>query len=433
MKRVIALLALVAVLVGAAGFWYVQNSRGQGPAYRMAIVKRGDLSATISATGTLEPEEVVDVGAQVQGMIKKFGPDPRDPSKTVDYGSPMEAGSVLAHIDEAVYQAQVDQAQANVQRAEADLMQMKAKLTQAERDWDRARKLGPSKGVISGLDYDTTEATYLAAKSTLAVGDAAIVQAKAALKQAQINLDYCTIKSPVKGVIVDRRVNVGQTVVASLNAPSLFLIAKDLKRMQIWASVNEADIGQIKPGQPVLFTVDAYPGEIFKGEVAQVRLNATMTQNVVTYTVVVNFDNSSGKLLPYLTANLQFEVSQRRNVLLVPNGALRWQPNPKQVAPDARAAFSKGQKPKDPAVPEKVNPVTEAEAANQGTVWVKDGDFVRPVKVRIGPSDGSITEITSADVQENSEVITGMIQKTDTANTTTNPFTPQMFGGKKSS
>src|SRR5205823_6028616 len=154
-----------------------------------------------------------------------------------------------------------------------------------------------------------------------------------------INLGYCTIRSPVKGVIVDRRVNVGQTVVASLNAPSLFLIAKDLKRMQIWASVNEADIGQIHPGQAVSYTVDAYPGEVFTGQVSHVRLNATMNQNVVTYTVVVTTDNSKGRLLPYLTTNLQFRVSERTNVLMVPNTALHWQPQLDQVAPAAREDF----------------------------------------------------------------------------------------------
>src|SRR5204863_6291083 len=167
------------------------------------------------------------------------------------------------------------------------------------------------------------DATAAAAKARGVVGDA-----EANLKKALINLGYCTIQSPVKGVIVDRRVNVGQTVVASLNAPSLFLIAKDLTRLQIWTSVNEADIGQIHPGQPVTFTVDAHPNQTFHGTVSQIRLNATMTQNVVTYTVVVDTDNANGKLLPYLTANVQFEVNSRPNVLEVPNAALRWRPRP---------------------------------------------------------------------------------------------------------
>src|SRR5206468_5740318 len=184
---------------------------------------------------------------------------------------------------------QLAQAKAGEQRARADLLQMKAKVTQTERDWNRAQQLGPGHGnAISATDYDTAKAVYETAKSALGVGEAAILQAQtdvtraaAALKQAQTNLGYATIASPVKGVIVDRRVNVGQTVVASLNAPSLFLIAKDLKRLQVWSSVNEADIGNVHSGQQVSFTVDAYPGRVFKGTVApdQPRLNASMTQN----------------------------------------------------------------------------------------------------------------------------------------------------------
>src|SRR5207249_497842 len=219
-------------------------------------------------------------------------------------------------------------------------------------------------GGIAEADYDLAEATFRTNKATLAVGQATVAQTKAALSDAQaalhnaeINLGYCTIKSPVKGVIVDRRVNTGQTVVSSLNAPSLFLIAKDLKRLQVWASVNEADIGNIHSGQPVTFTVDAYPGKVFKGVVApdQPRLNASMTQNVVTYTVVINTDNSDGKLLPYLTANLQFEISKRTKALLVPNTALRWKPEADRVAADVRDEFERSQrkKPQAGADPEK--------------------------------------------------------------------------------
>ena len=246
---------------------------------------------------------MVDIGAQVAGRIVSFGKDKN--GKEVDYGSVVEAGTVLARIDDALYaadaaaaKAQLAQAKAAVQKAEADLGQLQAKLFQTESDWARAQKLGPS-DALSQTDFDAARAAYEVAKANLAVGKAAIVQAQgtvaqaeAVLKRALQNLSYCTIVSPVKGVIIDRRVNIGQTVVASLNAPSLFLIAKDLKRLQVWVSVNEADIGRIKPGQPVTFTVDAYPGEVFPGEVGKVRLNATMTQNVVTYTVEIITDNS---------------------------------------------------------------------------------------------------------------------------------------------
>jgi HlyD family secretion protein len=342
----IAAMALV-VALGAAAWWFWSGNGQANASFRTAQVIRGDLAATISATGTVQPEEVVDVGAQVAGKIVSFGKD-KD-GKMVDYGSVVGAGTILAQIDDALYaaevsqvKAQVAQAQANVKRAEADLGQLKAKLFQAERDWQRAKKLGPS-DALSQSDYDAALSAYEVAKANLKVGEAAVVQAKDAVAQAQANLrrasqnlDYCTIKSPVKGVIIDRRVNIGQTVVASLNAPSLFLIAKDLTRLQVWASVNEADIGNIRPGQPVVFTVDAHPGETFHGEVGKVRLNATMTQNVVTYTVEVNTDNSDGRLIPYLTANLKFLVAERRDVLMVPNAALRWLPQPDQVAAGVR-------------------------------------------------------------------------------------------------
>src|SRR5262249_42173603 len=234
------------------------------------------------------------------------------------------------------------------------------------------------------------------------------------------------IKSPVDGVIVDRRVNVGQTVVSSLNAPSLFLIAKDLRRMQVWASVNEADIGQIQKGQQVRFTVDAYPNEVFKGEVAQVRLNASMTQNVVTYTVVVNTDNTSGKLLPYLTANLQFIVSEKSSTLLVPKAALRWRPQANQVHPDIRDKFVKSLRQKKA----EGKPAAEKDRVERGTVWVVDEGFVRPVRVRIGLGDGAMTEILGNDLREGVELVVGEARQ-ENGGETTNPFTPQMFGGKK--
>ncbi len=343
LKYGVPLLVVLAVLAFSASALLKRGDKGSA-SFRTVPVKRGDLVATISATGTVEPEEVVDVGAQVAGRIVAFGKDVS--GKTVDYGSQVEDGTVLAQIDDALYaadvsqsKAQVEQAKASVMRAEADLGQMQAKLVQAERDLNRAKKLGPG-DALSQADYDAAVSAYDVAKANVAVGKAAIVQANEAVAQAQANLkrtqrnlDYCTIKSPVKGVIIDRRVNIGQTVVASLNAPSLFLIAKDLKRMQVWIAVNEADIGNIHPGQAVTFTVDAFPGQVFQGEVGKVRLNATMTQNVVTYTVEVITDNSDGKLLPYLTANAKFMVSTRANVLMVPNAALRWVPQAEQVVP----------------------------------------------------------------------------------------------------
>ncbi len=434
MRRLLPLVLGVVLLAGGAA-WYWRHAQTPTTSYRTAAVQRGDLHITISATGTLEPEEVVDIGAQVAGQIKSLGPDPSDSSKTVDYGTPVEEGTVLARIDDALYVSDVEQAtaamevaKANLERAEADQMQLQAKYTQADRDLKRAHDLVRAGAVaIAPSEVDQYQANYDTSKANLSVGKAGIAQAKkaiaqseAALKKAQQNLSYCTIRSPVKGVIVDRRVNVGQTVVSSLNAPSLFLIAKDLKRMQVWVSVNEADIGQIRAGQPVHFTVDAYPKETFKGTVNKVRLNATMTQNVVTYTVEVTTDNSDGRLLPYLTANVQFEVGQRENVLVVPNAALRWRPTPQQIAPDARREAAGKGRAKGKAA--------ENDAAEQGTLWVADGPFVRPLRVRVGPSDGVQTEVEGEGLDEGTEIIIGENRQTDTS-ASSNPFTPKMFGG----
>ncbi len=488
MKRIIILLILAGIAVGG-GYWYWHNSGGPKISFRTVQVERGDLLASISATGTIEPEEVIDIGAQVAGQIISFGKDPRNPDdpdsrfkdqksdkykgRLIDFGSPVEEGTVLANIDPSLYKAAVDQAQsqvdqaqaqiesanaqvevakANLEQAQANIGQLQAKLYQAERDWTRVQKIGPTKAVAD-VDYDNAEAAYRVAKAALAVGQATVTQthaalldaqanvskakatlasAKAALQNAQTNLGYCTIKAPVKGVIVDRRVNIGQTVVSSLNAPSLFLLAKDLKRLQVWASVNEADIGNVKPGQTVTFTVDAFPDRTFKGVVAadQPRLNASMTQNVVTYTVVVDTDNSDGKLLPYLTANLLFQIDKHSGVLLVPNAALRWKPAPQQVAPEVRAEYVRSQRKTKTPPGEKPAPSADKEHHDQGTLWVEDNGYVKPVKVRIGLSDGLQTEIVKGDIQEGATVVVGESRADDNAGTS-NPFAPKLFNNNK--
>jgi HlyD family secretion protein len=441
---IIAGVAVVAALA-LMGFW--RRGSGTSAQFKTVEVKRGDLMATISATGTVEPEEVVDVGAQVAGRIVAFGKDKN--GQEVDYGSVVEAGTVLARIDDALYaadvnsaKAQLAQAKAAVQKAEADLGQMEAKLFQTERDWARARKLGPS-DALSQTDYDAARSAYEVAKANLAVGKAAVVQAKgsvsqaeAALQRAQQNLSYCTITSPVKGVIIDRRVNIGQTVVSSLNAPSLFLIAKDLNRLQVWVSVNEADIGRIHPGQPVTFTVDAHPGDVFPGQVGKIRLNATMTQNVVTYTVEVDTDNSGGKLFPYLTANVTFIVSERKNVLLVPNAALRWAPTMSQVVKEFRQAAQKTKGSKT-AAQSKPAPTGAKREKSLGLVWVPQGALVRPIQVTRGLTDGNLTEVTSPELKEGTIVVVGEQENHEAGASGSggSPFTPQLFrkaaNGKK--
>lgn len=352
------------LILSALSLWFfVFRERPQSPIYRLRQLERGDLVVEIGATGTLEPEEVIDIGAQVAGQIVALGTDTS--GKMVDYGSAVEEGMVLARIDQALYQSDVAQASAQLKRSQADLVQLQAKFFQAERDWKRAQSLGPS-DALSQSAFDAYRAAFESARANITVGEAAITQAQAILERAERNLGYTVIRSPVRGIIIDRRVNIGQTVVSSLNAPSLFLLAKDLHRMEVWVSVNEADIGKIYPGQPVHFTVDAFPGESFKGEVRKVRLNASMTQNVVTYVVEVATDNSSGRLLPYLTANVRFLVSNRENVLIVPNAALRYSPSflKQETGREQRKGRFREEK------------ITKEQ---HGTVWIPEGQTVRAV------------------------------------------------------
>jgi HlyD family secretion protein len=506
MRKLIIILGIVMALLGAGGLgvWYVHAAGQSGPTLRTEEVKRGDLLATISASGTVEPVDVVDVGTQVTGQLIEFGQDNQASAlvyadaiastlglmaspmgqgpflaaypillakpKPVDYGSTVHPGTLLAKIDPSIYQAKVSQseaslaqanakvkeAEANVKVAEANLSLAKAKDDQSVRDWERAKVLLPQKS-IAQADYDAFESAYFVNKAGLAVSQATVVQAKesvadaqaaakfaeAFLKQDKINLAYCEIKSTVEGKIIDRRVTLGQTVQSSFSTPSLFLLALDLSKMTVWASVNEADVGQVKEGQTVRFTVDAHPDELFVGTVGKIRLNATMTQNVVTYTVEVVTDNSSGRLLPYLTANLHFEVDKREHVLLVSNEALRWRPDVSQVVPDARDNYQKYLRGKsedpaggDGASPGDAKPKAEGKSKKKGqhwgVVWVQEGKLVRPIKVRIGLTDGAKTEVLEGNLEEGATIISGDAPQNGSGDGATNPFAPQMFGTKKS-
>lgn len=411
----LAAVIFLAVIVIIAVVLVARRSGSPQTVLRAAPVTRQDVVATISATGTVEPEEVVDVGAQVAGMVREFGTDVN--GKTVDYGSEVDTGTVLARIDDSLYAADVAQSRAQLQQnkasvlqAQANVLQAGAKMADAQRDWERAEKLGPSEA-LAPTSYDAYKANFEVAKSNLAAAEGAVEQAKAAvdlsqaaLQRSERNLSYCTIKSPVRGVIIDRRVNIGQTVVSSLNAPSLFLIAKDLRRIQVWVSVNEADIGNIHSGEPVTFTADAFPGQTFRGQVGKVRLNATMTQNVVTYTVEVNTDNSDGQLLPYLTANAQFEIGRRQGVLTVPNAALRWWPQRGQVVPSFRKTFET----MAPApLPSGFPGGAQGRPQQTGIIWIRQSGFVQPQSVAVGLSDGVITEVSAPALKKGTEVVIG--------------------------
>ena len=439
-SKVLWALAILAFVI-AGVFWYQRRSSTDTTSYRTEAVSRGDLLVSISATGTIEPEDVIDVGAQVAGQILAFGKDAD--GKVIDYGSTVKKEMVLARIDDSLYvaqtaeaKAQFDSAKATVQRAKADIGQARAKLKQAEADWKRAVKIGHSKA-ISQTIYDGYKASYETAKAAVAEAtivqtEADVAQAQAALQRVRRNLDYCTIKSPVDGVIIDRRVNIGQTVVSSLNAPSLFLLAADLKRMQVWVAVNEADIGRIHEGVPVTFTVDAFPGEQFKGEVRKVRLNASMTQNVVTYTVEITTDNTNGRLLPYLTANVRFELQRRKDVLLAPNSALRWMPATDQIDPafrDDLTGRSQGRKAGKGGQAKIASALPAAGKNDKGgrdVLWTLQDQKIRSIKVHVGQSDGVKTEVEGEGVSEGLTVITGVeMRSTDTDGTEASPFAPK--------
>ncbi len=421
LKNPIVLVAGV-LLVGGLFAWRWHSGDSNRISFTTSTVRRGDLAATISATGTIEPLETVDVGAQVAGRVSAFGLD-KD-GKTVDFGSVVERGGLLAKIDDSVYAADLSVAKAGELSAEANLEQMNAKLAQAEADWRRSQELFKSK-LIAQVDYDTAKANYEVAKANVSVAKSGIAQARADLEKAQRNLDFCTINSPVTGVIIDRRVNIGQTVVASLNAPSLFLIARDLTKMQIWAAVNEADVGRIKPAAPVTFTVDAFPGHEFQGVVGKVRPNATMTQNVVLYTVEINLDNPDNLLLPYLTANVRFILHRETNALFVPNAALRWSPSTlAEVAPEARNS-SLVDPPGDTKSGNTTTQPVPAQKNSPRTVWLTDGNFVRPIEVTVGISDGANTIVTAEGLHEDDEVVTG--ETIATGSDVKNPFLPKII------
>ena len=378
--------------------------------FRTAKVKRGILRTWTTATGQVKPEESVEVGAQLTGTIRDFG---RDASgNRLDFGSVVREGQVLAEIDSTIYQAQVDSAEASLVRATADLKQIQARCNQSLQDWLRAKSLLPD-NAIAASDYEMATTNYQVASAAVAVGEATIKQCRASLKIAETNLGYTKIKSPIDGVIIDRRVDVGQTVIVSFfNSPGLFLIAKSLKRMQVWASVKEADIGRIRLGGAVRFTVDARPGEVFEGKVAHVRLNATRTPPAASYFTVVVDINDPKDMYPYLTANLKFEVDRHPNVLLVPNTALQKKPDASSDTntesdsiADTQVAPKDGDNP-----PLSASPLGELTAKARracSRLLVKVGDSIRPIDVQVGNSDGAMTEVAGDNVKEGMDVVLG--------------------------
>ena len=418
-SKIITVLVIILLIGGSFWGWRQFSAPKTQVKFRTEPIERGDLMSVISASGTVEPEELVNVGAQVTGKIMTFGKDAD--GKTVDYGSRVKKGMVLARIDEVLYEAELREAKAGKAKAEvailsarASIQQSKAKLVLATLNWNRAKELHP-KGALSRSDYDSNEAAYLSAKADLAVAEAQLKQAEAQLQvaeasliKAERNLSYCVITSPVDGIIIDRRVSVGQTLVSSMSASSIFLIATDLRKMQVWVSVNEADIGSIKPGMKVLFTVDAYPDHEFEGVVHKIRLNATMSQNVVTYVVEVTTDNPDGKLLPYLTANVKFVRAESKNALTVSNAVFRYTPDAQYVVPEFRKDLAK------------------TDAGRRAWVPAENG-LLKPVYVKTGLNTGVSSQILSGELKEGMMVVNGQVEITagKDSKEQRSPFLPQ--------
>jgi HlyD family secretion protein len=379
----------VVVLLGlGALFLFVEKSNGVQ--YKTVPVTSGSIRATVTATGTVNPVVTVNVGTQVSGTIKHI---------YADYNSAVNKGQVIAQIDPAIFNAQADQARANLMAAQANVLKAKAALADSKRTFERNRQL-IAKGLIAQSDFDTSETTWQANDAQVKAAEAQVSQTQAALDFTETNLRYTKILSPVDGIVVSRNVDVGQTVAASFQTPTLFYIAQDLTKMQIDTSVDEADIGKIKVGQEVDFNVDAYPDTLFKGAVWQVRISPTTVQNVVTYDVVVQVENKEYKLKPGMTANVSIVTADRHSVLRVPNAVLRFKP-------DEQESKTRG-------------------TARQGgqALWILEAGKPKRVRITTGISDGSNTEIVSGELKEGQEVVVESLSKAKKAGGNASPFTP---------
>ncbi|MDD5170554.1 MAG: efflux RND transporter periplasmic adaptor subunit [Syntrophales bacterium] len=364
----IAVIAVLMVILVVAGFLFLRQGENS-PKFRTEKVTRGNILAAVTATGTINAVVTVLVGTQVSGTIKKL---------YVDFNSPVKKGQILALIDPATFMAQVEQARANLLQAKAGVEKSDAALADTRRIYERYKILF-ARELIARSDLDTAEANYQSALAQLSVSKGQVTQMKAALDFAEINLKYTRIVSPVDGTVISRSVDVGQTVAASFQTPTLFNIAQDLKRMQIDTNVDEADIGKIKVDQPVTFTVDAYPERTFKGKVSVVRNAPITVQNVVTYDVVINVDNSDLNLKPGMTANVSIIHADREDVMRVPNAALRFKISERgKGAADQQKGFG---------------------------VWVMEDGIPKRIRVKTGINDGHYTECLSGDLKENQDVV----------------------------
>jgi HlyD family secretion protein len=435
-------LITLAIILAVALFAAFQFKGSDKPQYFTAKVERGDIRAVVEATGTINAVITVQVGSQVSGTISRL---------YVDFNSRVKKGQLVAQIDPplfegALLQAKADlaNAQANLTAAKANLEKAKATAVQTRADYQRTIGL-TEQGVMSPQQLDLARANADTADAAVGAADAGVTQAAAQIKLkeaavtvAQTNLDYTTIHAPIDGTVIARNVDVGQTVAASLQAPTLFTIAQDLTKMQVYASTDESDVGMIRVGQMVTFKVDAYPKDTFTGRVSQIRLNATTVQNVVTYNTIIDFDNPDLKLFPGMTAYITIPVATANNVLRVPNGALRYKPDMK--AEEIRALYQKyglgggtqaAQARENPEAPNAAgaagkqyraraegqqgggidNTQTRTPRVDVAVVWkLRPDKTLEPVRIRTGITDHTVTEVAqilNGELNEGDQLVTG--------------------------
>jgi HlyD family secretion protein len=405
LKRLIWVAVLAALIAGGVyATRYYRAKNDTGPKYETAKVDQGRITAKVTATGTVSALVTVLVGSQVSGRIAMLA---------ADFNSQVKKGQVIAKIDPELFKAAMAQAQANYIAAKGNLAKAKAQAEDAARQAERSKQLA-DKNLIAAADRDTAVSNAAAAAAQVEATGGSVAQAQAALHQAQVNLNYTTIVSPIDGQVISRSVDVGQTVAASLQAPTLFTIAEDLKKMQVDTNVAEADVGKLQAGMPATFTVDAYPSQRFRGTVRQIRNAPQTVQNVVTYDAVIDVDNGELKLKPGMTANVTFTYEDKADVIRVPNIALRFRP-PSELMPGASA--SSGQKwagaPGAAAGDARTGGRRRGGAdgerpADSRTVWVLQGTTPLPRAVRVGVSDGTLTEIVEGNLKAGELVLTGI-------------------------
>jgi HlyD family secretion protein len=377
----------LAVAAAAAGAWrYAATRPPPAVQYRTAPLVRRNIVGRVTASGTLSAIVTVQVGTQVSGRIQRLN---------ANFNSRVTKGQLVAKIDPQLFQAAADQAEANYLSAQAAIAKAESDMRIADRQEARAKALH-DENLASQSDLDNASAVAESARASLSAAKASLAQAGASRNQAQVNLSYTNILSPIDGVVISRNVDVGQTVAASLQAPTLFTIAQDLTKMQVDTNVAEADVGRLQVGMPSYFAVDSFPGLRFHGKIREIRNAATMLQNVVTYDAVIDVDNTDLRLRPGMTANVTVVYAEKPAALAAPNAALRFHPPPSLVGrggaakSHARPASSAG---------------TADDSLEPYTIWVMRGQSPQPVTIRVGLSDGTVTEVLGEDVHEGDEVV----------------------------